>query len=699
MKIYGKLIIGIGLVILVMTGVMGFIAKQATLIVDYRNLHNEANNLLNTWDGVQITTQDILLSARPLPDLRKNWMISITEFEKKMLALGEQRTFLKLGKEVQALLENTKNLWKITKDQLNISSRAFDEFQEAVVVKYDALQGKTSEGLISKIYRMQAEEIISIEDFFYYFALQSSLQKVLVSNDSFRVVLGRMFDGIEVEVNLIIKRTITTGLILTLLTIIAAFIYVSIFSKNISKRAQVLEKAMASIAKKDFSTEIPSLGSDEFGLLSKHLQKVLQSLTSIFGEVKKSVENVTNLKDALSAGTSESAAAVNEINKNIESIKTQFLILNTSIDQAGVGLQEIAKYLDIFRSDSSKQTIMMEEAGYDLSRAVDSVIKVSKEIDERSIQADTLRKVVLDGSERVQNTNEIIRTVSKDIEGIVEVIELIDQISEQTNILSMNAAIESAHAGAAGKGFAVVAEEIRKLAESTQDNAQRIGESLANVTDKIKRALQISESSALAFDSINTDVNNFVSILHDIAADAKSSSSKSVEVVKAIKESIEASKRVSVGTEDMYRRHHAILEAMDNIQAISGEALLGITEIDAGSQEILESAIHLEQMGNDSRDRITELESALEDIIINQDDNLEYLDDAPDPDDAPDLDEAPDLVATPDLDEFDPNAVEVKRGPQNVDEGHSELNEVDVTEESDAQIEVEIEKPSTQPEA
>jgi len=207
MKIYGKLIIGIGLVILVMTGVMGFIAKQATLIVDYRNLHNEANNLLNTWDGVQITTQDILLSARPLPDLRKNWMISITEFEKKMLALGEQRTFLKLGKEVQALLENTKNLWKITKDQLNISSRAFDEFQEAVVVKYDALQGKASEGLISKIYRMQAEEIISIEDFFYYFALQSSLQKVLVSNDSFRVVLGRMFDGIEVEVNLIIKRT------------------------------------------------------------------------------------------------------------------------------------------------------------------------------------------------------------------------------------------------------------------------------------------------------------------------------------------------------------------------------------------------------------------------------------------------------------------------------------------------------------
>jgi len=126
-----------------------------------------------------------------------------------------------------------------------------------------------------------------------------------------------------------------------------------------------------------------------------------------------------------------------------------------------------------------------------------------------------------------------------DFEGIVEIIELIDQISEQTNILSMNAAIESAHAGSAGKGFAVVAEEIRKLAESTQDNAQRIGEALTSITDKIALALDASEAASRSFDSINADVVGFVTAMDGIAAKAVHASAESVQVVSAIRDSIE----------------------------------------------------------------------------------------------------------------------------------------------------------------
>jgi methyl-accepting chemotaxis protein len=160
----------------------------------------------------------------------------------------------------------------------------------------------------------------------------------------------------------------------------------------------------------------------------------------------------------------------------------------------------------------------------------------------------------------------------------------------------MNAAIESAHAGVAGKGFAVVAEEIRKLAESTQDNALRIGDALTSITAKINSALDTSETTARAFDSINTDIVGFVGALEDIAHRASETTAESVQVVAAIKESIGATKRVSDGTAEMYERHRAIQDAMENIQSISDEALAGITEIDNGSREILASVVEVNEI-------------------------------------------------------------------------------------------------------
>ena len=265
----------------------------------------------------------------------------------------------------------------------------------------------------------------------------------------------------------------------------------------------------------------------------------------------------------------------------------------------------------------------MSEAGKELSQAVDSVGSVSRLLAERARNAETLKNVVIDGGERVQSTNEIIRAISREISGISEIIDLIDQISEQTNVLSMNAAIESAHAGAAGKGFAVVAEEIRKLAESTQDNAQRIGASLQSITDKTVVALETSETTARAFESINTDVIGFVGALEDIAARAATANTDAVKVVAAIGESIQATKRVSDGTSEMNKRHRSIQDAMADIKAISDEAVLGITEIETGSREILGGMVKVDEISTQSKDRMTELENAMATFVIDSCENEE----------------------------------------------------------------------------
>lgn len=614
MKIYAKLLLGIGVVILSLLGVMAVVIIQAAYIYRIKDLATEASALVQRWDDVQSNSFEFLLVPADPELLEKDWDASIVDFDKALSALETDPRVKTLGASVKEQVTNTGNLWALTKAQLDTATKAYEEFKKLVIPKYVRLQGNASTGLMREMHRLEMQTSLSAVDQYYFNTFDTALMNVALANDSFKAVLSKMDAGVEARVDFLIQRTIILGIILTILVSVGALAYAIIFSRRLSTRAVTIEVAMRRVAERNFTERPPNLGTDEIGLLSGHLGSLIDSLGGFFETVKVAAENVTGLKDALSAGTAQSAAAVNEINQNIEGIKNRFVILDSAIDQATEALTDIGRYLASFKEETSKQAVSMEKAGAELSASVEAVSGVSREIAERAHNAENLKRVILDGGDHVQATNDIIRTISHEIEGIVEIIELIDQISEQTNILSMNASIESAHAGAAGKGFAVVAEEIRKLAESTQDNAQRIGDALTSITDKITHALETSETTTRAFDSVNADIVGFVQALEDIAHRASETTAESVQVVGAIRESIGATKRVSDGTAEMYERHRAIQDAMENIQSISDEALAGITEIDMGSREILESVVHVDEISVQSRERVAELELALADF-------------------------------------------------------------------------------------
>ncbi len=611
MKIYTKLFLGIGVVILSLLGVMTIVVLQAVTIYGFKDLADDAAALVQRWDDIQGNSFEFLILPADPAILEKDWIASIEQFEADLDDLQSDLRIKKLGPVVEEQVANTKNLWALTKTELDAALTAYGEFKKTVIPKYLRLQGNASTGLMREMHRLELQTSLAPIDQYYFNTFDTALMHVALANDSFKAVLAKMDAAVEARVAATTRMTIMLALLLTVMVAIAAFVYATVFSRRLSKRAIAIEASMRRVAARDFTERPPQLGSDEIGLLSSHLGSLIDSLRGFFGTVKAAAENVTGLKDALSAGTAQSAAAVNEINQNIEGIKTRFVVLDSAIDQATEALTDIGRYLSSFKTETEKQSVSMVQAGTELSASVEAVSEVSREIADKAHNAENLKRVVLDGGDKVQATNEIIRTISREIAGIAEIIELIDQISEQTNILSMNAAIESAHAGAAGKGFAVVAEEIRKLAESTQDNALRIADALTSITAKITSALDTSESAARAFEAINSDIVGFVGALEDIAHRASETTAESVQVVAAIKESIGATKRVSDGTAEMYERHRAIQDAMENIQSISDEALAGITEIDNGSREILESVVNVNEISVQSRERIAELESAL----------------------------------------------------------------------------------------
>lgn len=258
-------------------------------------------------------------------------------------------------------------------------------------------------------------------------------------------------------------------------------------------------------------------------------------------------------------------------------------------DQAAAGeaarreLERAVAAFSRLSEDSRGLDAAAREADARLAAARESVAEVARELGDRTREAESLKRVVLDGGERVRATNEAIRAIDYEIRGVEEVIQIIDQISEQTNILSMNAAIESAHAGAAGKGFAVVAEEIRKLAESTQENAQRIGASIQSITGKAASAMDSSETAARSFDAINGDVVGFVDALEGIAARTETARGAADAAAAALELSSGAARSAVSGAEETGARGRDALAAFDSLAAGDGPRRGAAAELEAAA--------------------------------------------------------------------------------------------------------------------
>jgi methyl-accepting chemotaxis protein len=142
----------------------------------------------------------------------------------------------------------------------------------------------------------------------------------------------------------------------------------------------------------------------------------------------------------------------------------------------------------------------------------------TSEISEGIRLADELKMKVHEGSVQANGSRELITAIAADVKKITDMAEAIRHISAQTNILSMNAAIESAHAGPAGVGFAVVAEEIKKLAESTGINTKQIQAEIKAITEQTRAGIKAGEVSFQTMEELGGKTEKMESLLNSLSS-------------------------------------------------------------------------------------------------------------------------------------------------------------------------------------
>ena len=306
------------------------------------------------------------------------------------------------------------------------------------------------------------------------------------------------------------------------------------------------------------------------------------------------------------------AAAATQIEANLESFRAQFNELDEAVKQSVAALNEMENIARTLVSDNAIQTQAIQANSLAIGEMANTLAEIANMAEEKTESAAVIQSLVKNGDEKITATNQLLNEINSQLSEISEIVDIINAIAEQTNILSMNAAIESAHAGDAGKGFGVVAEEIRVLAESTGENAKRIGKSLYAIVSKVQNANVSSTDAAVAFGQISEQTVDMLHSLRDITDSVKTVDEKTRQVAQRTDDVSQTAQQINSHCDHLSGQQNTVSGEINSIRAAFEQAMSGVSEIRSGTQQIAERMQDISSISSANCDKMEQLGNELD---------------------------------------------------------------------------------------
>ncbi len=383
-----------------------------------------------------------------------------------------------------------------------------------------------------------------------------------------------------------IVQSVGVSIGISVVLLIAALLILSLVLRAVTNPIAKMAEWSNLLAEGNLTKRIEFDGKNEIGTLSSNLNRAVESLRNLIDGIKAGSDQNVEAKQELVAGTTQTVALLTQIAANTNSIEEQISNLNNQIANSAASVEQISANITGLNNQIEDQSSAIEESTASVEEMLASIRNVAGITKTKKDSTEKLVETAKDGGQKLSTTGTLIEEITGSVDNILEMIAIINGIASKTNLLSMNAAIEAAHAGEFGKGFAVVADEIRQLAEATTENSKKISKVLAGVVEKINQAYTSSQATKKAFDEIDREVREVAMALSEISSTAEELSVGSDQILKAMTSLSEISVRVKEGSAEMNRGAAEVTQSQENTKNISAEVLDSIKEIVEGTEQI-----------------------------------------------------------------------------------------------------------------
>jgi len=358
-----------------------------------------------------------------------------------------------------------------------------------------------------------------------------------------------------------------------IVVVVAAFVVIgfiaALYIANfIAKRLKNVQNTVTRLGSGDFSKHHKVLVQDEIGAIADALNKCMDSIKHLVKTIKEKTTFLSTNGEQLAGDMVQTTGAMNRIDANMTNVSERMENQSASVIETSSTMRQMITSINKLSDNVESQSQSVAQSSSAIEEMLANIESVTNTLIKNSDSVRTLAKASDTGRAGLNEVAADIQEIARESEGLLEINSVMENIAGQTNLLSMNAAIEAAHAGDAGKGFAVVAAEIRKLAESSSEQSKTI----SGVLKKIKSSI----------DKITVSTNTVLNKFEDI--------DKGVKVVSQQEDSIRAS------MEEQSTGSKQILQAIGNLNDLTRQVKSSSTEMREGSKQVMEESESLERV-------------------------------------------------------------------------------------------------------